>query len=533
MPGAPDWGHRPGKLRAMSNVLLVDDESGIRVTLSHFLRGAGHSVTSCDNPVDGLRLALELMPDIVVTDVVMPQGSGLDLLRDVRRALPDTQVIVITGAPTLETAQEAVQYGAYDFLLKPVDKEAIVRAVGAASSLADVLRRKRALAEENERHRAHLEEQVAARARSLEDQMRRLRAVMDVAAAIYAGQNLRTALRIVREAVTTVCGFDRAAVFLYEPATCVLEAYWGTDRSGRLEDISGGTTNLSVNPEYPLAALMRGELPYAYTEDFERDHRVPAGATMSDVHHHLAVPLRAGERIVGAITVDNLLSDRPITPADMEALLPFAAVAGAAIDSAAATERLAAELAERTETEARLAARSRELEALHQVTAELAVTNDPERIFALLHGAITQMLPGFMFLVSRFTPEDDLIRCLYGWSTEGRMDVSDLPPIALQPEGMGAQSRVLRSGKTMIFDDFQAATATSTVNLVVEEDGTVYEDESEVESTATRAVISPMKLHGKVVGAIQVLAEEHEMFSQDHARILDALAAQAAVALAG
>ncbi len=516
----------------MSNVLLVDDESGIRITLSHFLRGAGHSVTSCDNPIDGLRLALELRPDIVVTDVVMPQGSGLDLLRDIRRELPDAQVIIITGAPTLETAQEAVQHGAYDFLLKPVDKEAIVRAVGAASDLADVLRQKRVLTEKNERHRAHLEEQVAERARSLEGQMGRLRAVMDVAAAIYAGRDLRTVLQIVHGAVTTVCGFDRGAVFLYDSPTCILRAYWGTNREGQVEEFIGASIDLARTPGYPLARLMRGEIPYSFTTDFEAEHRIPAGGTMSGVHHHLAVPLKAGERIVGAITVDNLLSDRPITEADMDALMPFAAIAGAAIDSTGATQSLAAELAERTEAESRLAARGREMEALHQVTSELAVTEDPETIFALLHRAITQMLPGFMFLVSRYTQEDGLIRCLYGWSTEGRMDVSELPPIELQPEGMGAQSQVLRSGKTIIFDDFAAATATSTVNITVEEDGTVY-DESEVRSTATRAVISPMKLHGKVVGAIQVLGEEHEIFSQDHARILDALAAQAAVALAG
>jgi FixJ family two-component response regulator len=518
----------------MANVLLVDDESGIRITLSHFLRGAGHSVTSCDNPIDGLRLALELRPDIVVTDVVMPQGSGLDLLREVRRELPDAQVIVITGAPTLETAQEAIQYGAYDFLLKPVDKEAVVRAVGNATSLADVLRQKRALAEENKRHRARLEEQVSERARSLEGQVRRLRAVMDVAAAIYAGSDLRAVLRMVRDAAVEQCAFDRAGIWYVDEHEGLVRGSWGTDQHGGAEDTSHNYVRLDRVVRSPLREVLRGERPYYLTSDFTTDNATQAGHGMHGVHAHLIVPMRAGERIVGAIAVDNLLSDRPITDADMDALLPFAAIAGAAIDTAGATERLAAELAERTETEGRLAARSRELEALHQVTAELAVTNDPERIFALLHGAITQMLPGFMFLVSRFTPDDNLIRCLYGWSTEGVMDVSELPPIELQPEGMGAQSQVLRSGKTIIFDDFMAATATSTVNLTLEEDGTVHEDEdTDVKSTATRAVISPMKLHGKVVGAIQVLGEEHEIFSQDHARILDALAAQAAVALAG
>lgn len=70
--------------------------------------------------------------DVVVTDIVMPGLSGIELLKAIRSAAPDVQVILMTGEPTVETAAEAIRSGASDYLSKPVSKQAMLQSVTTA-----------------------------------------------------------------------------------------------------------------------------------------------------------------------------------------------------------------------------------------------------------------------------------------------------------------------------------------------------------------------------------------------------------------
>jgi PAS domain S-box-containing protein len=133
----------------MSRVLIVDDEESIRYTLMEFLVDEGHSVKT----VEGLREAKKYLEgedaDIVVTDLRLGDGTGIDLLKFVKDNLPFTQVIIITGYPEVETAAQAVRLGAFDYIVKPVKQETILHVV----RLAD---RQRATEEEKERLRANM-----------------------------------------------------------------------------------------------------------------------------------------------------------------------------------------------------------------------------------------------------------------------------------------------------------------------------------------------------------------------------------------
>ena len=85
------------------------------------LSGWGHKVQTATDGHDALKKALEFRPDVVLSDVVMPETSGLWLLRQLRDELPDVPVVFLTGRATIDNAVEAIREGAYDFIEKPLD----------------------------------------------------------------------------------------------------------------------------------------------------------------------------------------------------------------------------------------------------------------------------------------------------------------------------------------------------------------------------------------------------------------------------
>jgi signal transduction histidine kinase len=110
-------------------VLVIDDEPGIREGCRRVLAPAGYQVEMVAKLVEA-RLRLMGEPfDLVLLDVMLPDGRGIELLEDIRRRDPDTVVAIITGYATVELAVEAIQHGAYDFLSKPFTGEVLLLTV--------------------------------------------------------------------------------------------------------------------------------------------------------------------------------------------------------------------------------------------------------------------------------------------------------------------------------------------------------------------------------------------------------------------
>ena len=104
----------------MARVLVVDDEENIRIVFRDYLEQDGHRVQVADAADKAVKLLGQGEFDVVATDIIMPDISGIKLLEFIRQASPDVQVIMITGQPTVETAAQAVRTGAFDYLSKPV-----------------------------------------------------------------------------------------------------------------------------------------------------------------------------------------------------------------------------------------------------------------------------------------------------------------------------------------------------------------------------------------------------------------------------
>ena len=104
-----------------SRLLIVDDDPAIPVVVARFARKLGFAVTSHGSGPDALAALSNLKPDVALVDLQMPGLSGIDVLKAVRAAQPECQVILMTGNATVETAIQAVKAGALDYLTKPLD----------------------------------------------------------------------------------------------------------------------------------------------------------------------------------------------------------------------------------------------------------------------------------------------------------------------------------------------------------------------------------------------------------------------------
>ena len=120
----------------MSDILIVDDDAAIRTVVAQSLRRAGHRVTTADSLAQLDKALATGEPDVLVTDVVLPDGDGLAHLAGVAARFPTLPVIVMSARNTLTTAVRAAEAGAYEYLPKPFDLDALGRAVAGALARA-------------------------------------------------------------------------------------------------------------------------------------------------------------------------------------------------------------------------------------------------------------------------------------------------------------------------------------------------------------------------------------------------------------
>lgn len=113
-------------------LLVVDDEQSIRDLLREIFEGEGYAVRTANDAFEALDMIKNMSFDLVITDIRMPGMSGIELVKESSKIKPDIIYIIITGYASLDSAQKAVKYGAYDYLSKPFDIAHIKLAVSRA-----------------------------------------------------------------------------------------------------------------------------------------------------------------------------------------------------------------------------------------------------------------------------------------------------------------------------------------------------------------------------------------------------------------
>jgi len=115
-----------------STVIVVDDDASIRTVVRQALQRAGHMVRTSDSAAGMWKLIEEGVGDVLVTDVLLPDANGLDMIPLVTARRPDLPVIVMSAQNTLSTAVRATEQGAFDYLPKPFDLNELTRTVQSA-----------------------------------------------------------------------------------------------------------------------------------------------------------------------------------------------------------------------------------------------------------------------------------------------------------------------------------------------------------------------------------------------------------------
>ncbi len=133
----------------MANLLIVDDELGMRQFLTHLFQREGHTVRLAENGREAVAQMREQAPDLIITDIRMADMNGVDLLRAAKELLPEVEVIMMTAFANVDTARDAFLLGAYDFVQKPFDNDLLKETVTRALEKITLVKKNEALVEEN------------------------------------------------------------------------------------------------------------------------------------------------------------------------------------------------------------------------------------------------------------------------------------------------------------------------------------------------------------------------------------------------
>ncbi|MCX5741954.1 MAG: sigma-54 dependent transcriptional regulator [Proteobacteria bacterium] len=259
-------------------VLVVDDEASIVESLTKIFRREGLTVLSATDGTAGLDLLRKHRVGVLLTDLMMPQTSGMDLLRAAKTIAPETEVVLMTAYGTVETAVDAMKEGAYDFVTKPLKRAHVVRIIKNALE-------KQSLLVENRSLKAQL---AAVRRRSIIGTSLAWRRTMDIilqaspseATVLLLGESgtgkellaravHENSTRTTKPFIAVNCAaipesILEAELFGYEKG-----AFTGavTAREGRFEAANGGTLFLDEIGEIPrhvqvklLRVLQEGEI---------------------------------------------------------------------------------------------------------------------------------------------------------------------------------------------------------------------------------------------------------------------------------
>ena len=288
-------------------VLIVDDDVSLRRVLEYNLHEEGYEVLTAGSGEEGMRLFEEQGPALIVTDLKMPGMGGFQLLKQVKEKSPETVVVVITAFGAVETAVEAMKLGAYDFITKPFNRDALKLTVRKALDMLGLSRENRRLKEELSEREAY--RNIVGISRRMEEVFRIISRVADTDATVLVTGESGTGKELVARAVhgqssrrngpfiAINCAAIPRDLLESELFGHVKGAFTGAvkDKAGKFQQAEGGTLFLDEVGELPvdlqsklLRALQEREVqPVGGSSVQKLDVRVVA-ATNADLEEAIA-----------------------------------------------------------------------------------------------------------------------------------------------------------------------------------------------------------------------------------------------------
>ncbi|MCE9637631.1 MAG: sigma-54 dependent transcriptional regulator [Planctomycetes bacterium] len=250
-------------------VLLVDDEKTIQVTLRDALEAAGHHVVVAKDGLEARQHLEERSFDTVLTDLKMPGMPGMEVLRLVKQKNQDTEVIVMTGYGTVETAVEAMKAGAYEYLLKPFPYDTVILLLRRIAEKRRLVAENRTLREQL--GRAERLEGILGQSRSMREVFQTIRLVAPSDTRVLVTGESGTGKELVARAIHTLSSRRTRPLVAIScgsvPETLLEDTLFGhekgafTDarerRIGKFEHGDGGTVFLDDIDDMPLSTQVK------------------------------------------------------------------------------------------------------------------------------------------------------------------------------------------------------------------------------------------------------------------------------------
>ncbi len=126
-----------------AKILVVDDEEAIRITLSEILAYENYNVVTAPSGRDAVEKLTSEEFDLMLLDIRMPEMDGVEVMKKAGEISPDTQIVMVTGHGSLDTAIEALRHDVHDYLLKPPSRQEVLSSVASGLAHRDEIKRKR------------------------------------------------------------------------------------------------------------------------------------------------------------------------------------------------------------------------------------------------------------------------------------------------------------------------------------------------------------------------------------------------------
>ena len=284
----------------LPNILVIDDDQVLLELFGKVFRRLGLQVMLVNNGKDALELTKKHVPDVILLDIKMPGMDGMAVLKEIKKADPDVEIIIMTGYANLDSALEAIKYGAFDYLKKPFEKlEQVVNTVWRAWE-----RRKPNAGCKN----------IQA---SLERRIYELKLLYNTCRFLGHCTDKREMAVLLLESLSKIVEYDLAVLILEEkPQQMFLFLQVVHPIASQLVE-EAKTNLLSAYNSISQRKLL-------YSEDFDqvvgegniKQEKAGETASSQTLNSFLNIPLMDGDKMIGMVNISSML-DRPFSSDDI------------------------------------------------------------------------------------------------------------------------------------------------------------------------------------------------------------------------
>jgi signal transduction histidine kinase len=297
----------------MPSILIVDDEEAIQSLFRAFLEAEGYSVTTAGSAAEARNCLTQRRFDVLLADLMLPEESGLSLLRFATDLDDEMSAVMVTGFPDISTAVEALKEGAYDYLAKPVNRQSLLAVVARAYERKSLVAEKRRLEQENAEYQRSLERKVEERTHDLRESEQRSRELFQETRLAYE-ELKRTQDRLIQSEKLAAVGelAARVAHGIRNPLSAISNSVGVLKRDLDLEGDDRRLLQVVSNESQRLADMVTDFLRFARPRPLNKSPQA-LGGVLDD----LILLLTKDQRVKDRVTiVKNYEEDLPLVETD-------------------------------------------------------------------------------------------------------------------------------------------------------------------------------------------------------------------------